>query len=205
MTRTRPINLLRNAVSLIAMLSIHMALAQQPGYPAAAPQTADANALPAWNPQPGSVPYVNIPTGPTQPMPASRPASWPGTPLETNPPNNALPSSVPQIASLPSIVPPPAQPNPNALGSPPNAGPQPVDPNAAAGAPQPSLDMQSLQVLPGPRQDFDDGRVVATVGSVPILAGDVHGMINQAIHNKMIPEPPPGEEEMLYRAAMRPC
>jgi len=64
--------------------------------------------------------------------------------------------------------------------------------------------MQSLQVLPGPRQDYEDGKIVATVGTLPILAGDVRAMINQAIHNKMISAPPPGQEKELYEAAMRP-
>jgi hypothetical protein len=99
------------------------------------------------------------------------------------------------------------QPDPN--GYAPQQNPNmPAMPGAGAdangGVPSASSDMQSLQVLPGPRQDFDDGRVVATVGSVPVLAGDVRGMINQAIRNKMIPEPPEGQEEMLYRMAMRP-
>jgi parvulin-like peptidyl-prolyl isomerase len=119
-------------------------------------------------------------------------------------PPSSGPSNVPQIASLPIIAPQAQLPSPTMPAPQPGAGPLPVDPNSGAGAPQPSLDMQNLQVLPGPRQDFDDGRVVATVGSVPILAGDVRGMINQAIHNKMIPEPPPGQEEMLYKAALRP-
>lgn len=75
---------------------------------------------------------------------------------------------------------------------------------AMAGATPANSNMQSMQVLPGPRQDFDEGKVVATVGSVPILAGDVLGTINQAIRSKMIPEPPVGQEEMFYRMAMRP-
>jgi PPIC-type PPIASE domain len=64
--------------------------------------------------------------------------------------------------------------------------------------------MQSLQVLPGPRQEYEDGKIVATVGTIPILAGDVRCMINQAIHGKMISAPPPGEEKAFYEAAMRP-
>jgi len=80
----------------------------------------------------------------------------------------------------------------------------PIVPQAAAGGAPPIMNTQSLQVLPGPRQDFDEGKVVATVGSVPILAGDVLGTINQAIRSKMIPEPPEGQEEMFYRMAMRP-
>ena len=99
---------------------------------------------------------------------------------------------------------------PNPYGAPPQQQPYIGAPPAGAAPygseanPQANTEMQSLQVLPGPRQDFDDGRVVATVGSVPILAGDVKGMLNQAIRNKMIPEAPPGQEEMLYQAALRP-
>jgi hypothetical protein len=181
--------------------------AQSPGMAAAAPQAAELNALPAWNGPSANAPYGNIPAGPTQPMPATRPANWPGAPLESSPPNNMPPGSMtPAAGALPPNMTPAMQSNPNSFVPqqyPSTAG-MPVFPNPNPDAPQASLDMQSLQVLPGPRQDFDDGRVVATVGSVPILAGDVRGMINQAINNKMIPEPPAGQEEMFYRMALRP-
>jgi PPIC-type PPIASE domain len=182
--------------------------AQSPGVAAATPQSADLNALPAWNGQPGTAPYGYMPIAPTQPMPATRPATWPGAPLEVSPANPVANSYAPPpgIASPNTAA--PMQPNP--YGTPPQQQPFNVAPAAGAtpdgsvASPQANTEMQSLQVLPGPRQDFDDGRVVATVGSVPILAGDVKGMINQAIRNKMIPEPPPGQEEMLYQMAMRP-
>jgi hypothetical protein len=217
--RTRSINLLCAAVSLLATLFIRPTLgqdstdalrnvrAQSPGMAAAAPQASEVNALPAWNGPPGSAPYGNIPAGPTQPMPASRPASWPGAPLESSPPNNMPPgSTVSTAGAIPPNMAPAMQPNPNGFVPQinPNTAGMAVLPNTNTGAPQANLDMQSLQVLPGPRQDFDDGRVVATVGSVPILAGDVRGMINQAIRNKMIPEPPEGQEEMFYKMALRP-
>jgi hypothetical protein len=218
-TRTCYINLLRAGVPLMAALFIQPTSAQDaldlsrnvraqsPGVAAAAPQAAELNSLPPWNGPPGSAPYGNIPAGPTQPLPTGRPAGWPGAPLESYPPNNSLPGTMPPPAgSLPPNMAPAAQWNQNGL--PPQQNPDtpgiPVVPNANPQAPQANLDMQSLQVLPGPRQDFDDGRVVATVGSVPILAGDVRGMINQAVRNKMIPEPPEGQEEMFYRMASRP-
>src|SRR5262249_47477131 len=69
----------------------HNVRAQSPGVAAAAPQTPEMNALPRMNPGQGSVPYTNLPAAPPQPIKGTRPASWPGPPLQTNQPSSTVP------------------------------------------------------------------------------------------------------------------
>src|SRR5262249_52682926 len=62
--------------------------------------------------------------------------------------------------------------------------------------------------LPGPRQDYDDGRVVATVGTIPILAGDVRALLTQRIREKAksASQEMPSADDMktIYAMYMRP-
>jgi hypothetical protein len=265
--------------------------AQSPGVAAASPQANDWNSQappsPGWGGQPGVVPYSNLPSGLTQPIPATRPVSWPGAPLEYATPSAATngaapvasptnasgygatmpgavipqgtlpPQTMPQTAGQPAAqYPSPyqAQPQISYVGmpqnsyaaTPPTASPLPpgmnpvpaqtmppaaayvpapmqtmpmgalgpsgpvpngtiqATPGGVAMVPQPDANMQSLQVLPGPREEYADGKIVATVGNLPILAGDVRAMINQAIHNNMFSAPPPEHEKEFIEAAMRP-
>jgi parvulin-like peptidyl-prolyl isomerase len=218
-------------VALLSALCLaHSVQAQSPGVAAAAPQSGESNIPPAWNGQPGNVPYSNLPGAPVQPISPTRPASWPGAPLEyanpsatANPaaPVNSPASAAPAAQTLsPGVAPgsplqmlPPVTSDASSAGT---AAGGMLNPNAAAAASSmamipPSGDqMKSPQVLPGPREEYEDGRIVATVGTIPILAGDVRAMINQRILEKIATAPspqempPPEEMKEFYAMYMRP-
>src|SRR5262249_13595620 len=108
---------------------------------------------------------------------------------------------VPQSQTTPSVD---GQYSPTAIATSAVQPPPGWAPPTAASPTSNALEAQSLQVLPSEPKEFADGKVVATVGNMPILAEDVGAMTPTAIHNKMIPAPPPEHEEEFYAMAMRP-
>jgi parvulin-like peptidyl-prolyl isomerase len=100
------------AQELIEMARVRM---QSPDGSASAPQFG-AGSYPLL---PSNIPGSNLPGAPVQPMPASRPASWPGGTGETSAPvynpvratsqqGNPMPAFAPQANSMPVVSPPPS-------------------------------------------------------------------------------------------------
>jgi parvulin-like peptidyl-prolyl isomerase len=87
------------AQELIEMARVRM---QSPDGSASAPQF-NAGSYPLL---PSNIPGSNLPGAPVQPMPASRPASWPGGPEASTPVYNPV-RAAPQSNSMPIVSPPP--------------------------------------------------------------------------------------------------
>lgn len=129
----------------------------------------------------------------TQPVPVSRPTSWPGTPVNTPP---ATAGAVPS-ANYPSM--PTAQPG---FTQTPGAAPQ-VANVANAGSPQPDFGTGNLQVLPSQPQDLVEAQIVAKVGTEVILASDIYAQIAEYVYTNKI-SIPPGQEKAAYEMMFRP-
>lgn len=175
------------------------------------------------------VPYDSVARPPMQPVPVSKPVSWPGTQVQpatgtevppANPSVQQQPSGVktwdpsaPQTSTPTTpygAAPPPAAP-PSTAGPIGNLPPvQPVTGTAAPGGPPqgnplpaaPNLDAQNLQIWPSPPKDIPDAEKAAKVGTEVVLVGDLKAIINYQLHANKV-EMPKEQLEAGYRAAYR--
>ncbi len=133
--------------------------------------------------QPGGDPFANqpydgMPRPPTQPVPASRPVTWPGNNLAA--PNNLAPGESAGVNAQP-----------------PQSG---FAPPAANGFPAPPPG--SMQYAPGPAQDFPEAQVAAKIGSEVVLMGDLLALTKEMLYKQKVVIPA-GQEEEVYKVGNR--